>query len=81
MYSCWGFVRDVGALESASNVAMFGEFTEAEEANLDLQRRLFAAGSLSEIKPPIRDLTPYLNRKEVPIEGEPISETVIRERR
>lgn len=47
----------------------------------ELQRRLFAAGIISEIKPPITDLTPYLNRQAVPIEGEPISETAIRERR
>ena len=45
------------------------------------QRRLFAAGLLSEIKPPITDLTAYSNRKAVPIQGEPLSETVIRERR
>jgi hypothetical protein len=47
----------------------------------ELQRRLFEAGLLSEIKPPITDLTPYRNRKAVPIQGEPLSETVIRERR
>jgi hypothetical protein len=47
----------------------------------DLQRRLLAAGIVSEIKPPIGDLTPYRNRRAVPIQGEPLSETVIRERR
>ena len=47
----------------------------------ELQRRLFNAGVLSEIKPPITDLTPYQNRQAVPIQGEPLSETVIRERR
>jgi len=47
----------------------------------ELQRRLFEAGVLSEIKPPITDLTPYHNRQTVPIQGEPLSETVIRERR
>jgi hypothetical protein len=36
---------------------------------------------ISEIKPPITDLTPYRNRRAFPIQGEPISETVIRERR
>ena len=43
--------------------------------------RLLAAGIISEIKPPITDLTPYQNRRAVPIQGEPISETAIRERR
>lgn len=47
----------------------------------ELQRRLVDAGILSEVKPPITDLTPYRNRRAVPIQGEPLSETVIRERR
>jgi Arc/MetJ-type ribon-helix-helix transcriptional regulator len=57
------------------------ELTPEEIADQELQRRLFAAGVISEIKPPIRDLTPYRNRRAVPIQGEPISETAIRERR
>jgi hypothetical protein len=55
--------------------------TEAEADNQAIQRRLYDAGLLSEIKPPLRDLTPYRDRKPVPIQGEPLSETVIRERR
>jgi Arc/MetJ-type ribon-helix-helix transcriptional regulator len=54
---------------------------EEEPSGQELQRRLFNAGVLSEIKPPITDLTPYQNRQAVPIQGEPLSETVIRERR
>ena len=54
---------------------------EDEPSSQELQRRLFNAGLLSEIKPPITDLTPYRNRQAVPIQGEPLSETVIRERR
>jgi hypothetical protein len=79
------------AEETAFDVATLGgikgesvapaELTEEELANQELQRRLFDAGLLSEIKPPIRDLTPYRNRQAVPIKGEPLSETVIRERR
>jgi Arc/MetJ-type ribon-helix-helix transcriptional regulator len=52
-----------------------------EPSSQELQRRLFDAGLLSEIKPPITDPTPYQNRQAVPIQGEPLSETVIRERR
>jgi Arc/MetJ-type ribon-helix-helix transcriptional regulator len=55
--------------------------TPEDIADQELQRRLLAAGIISEIKPPIVDMTPYQNRHAVPIEGEPISETVIRERR
>jgi Arc/MetJ-type ribon-helix-helix transcriptional regulator len=57
------------------------DLTPEEIADQDLQRRLLAAGIISEIKPPITDMTPYRNRRAVPIQGEPISETVIRERR
>jgi hypothetical protein len=46
-----------------------------------LQQRLVEAGVLSEVKPPISDLAPYRNRRAVPIQGEPLSETIIRERR
>jgi Arc/MetJ-type ribon-helix-helix transcriptional regulator len=52
-----------------------------EQSSQELQRRLLEAGIISEIKPPITDLTPYQNRQAVPIQGEPISETAIRERR
>jgi hypothetical protein len=55
--------------------------TPEEIADQELQRRLFEAGIISEIKPPITDLTPYRDRRAVPIQGEPISETAIRERR
>jgi hypothetical protein len=55
--------------------------TPEDIADQELQRRLLAAGIISEIKPPITDLTPYRNRRAVPIQGEPISETAIRERR
>ncbi len=55
--------------------------TQPAATDETLQRRLFEAGLLSEIKPPISDLSAYRDRKAVPIEGEPLSETVIRERR
>ncbi len=57
------------------------DLTQEEIADQDLQHRLLKAGIISEIKPPITDMTPYQNRRAVPIQGEPISETAIRERR
>ena len=54
---------------------------EDEPNSQDLQRRLYDAGLLSEIKPPITDLTPYRDRQAVPIQGESLSATVIGERR
>jgi putative addiction module CopG family antidote len=55
--------------------------TPSFAAGQELQRRLFDAGLLSEIKPPVTDPAPWKGREAVPIEGEPLSETVIRERR
>jgi Arc/MetJ-type ribon-helix-helix transcriptional regulator len=52
-----------------------------QPSSQELQQRLLEAGIISEIKPPITDLTPYQHRQAVPIQGEPLSETVIRERR
>jgi Arc/MetJ-type ribon-helix-helix transcriptional regulator len=52
-----------------------------EPSSQEMQRRLFEAGIISEIKPPITDLTPYQNRQAIPVRGEPLSEAVIRERR
>ncbi len=52
-----------------------------QQVGLQLQRELLDAGIISELRPPITDLTPYRNRQAVPIQGEPISETVIHERR
>ena len=49
--------------------------TQPQRAEAKLKQMLLEAGLLSEIKPPITDLTPYRNRRAVPIQGEPISET------
>ena len=55
--------------------------TGEQRADLAMQRQLLEAGIISELRPPITDLEPYRNRKAVPIQGEPISETIIRKRR
>ena len=55
--------------------------TEKELADQELQRRLFEAGVVSEIKPPRRATGREDRFTPVPIQGEPLSETVIRERR
>lgn len=54
----------------------------AQAADLDqrVQRALYEAGLVSEIKPPITDPTPY-RREPITIKGKPLSETVIEERR
>jgi putative addiction module CopG family antidote len=55
--------------------------TPEQIAGQELQRRLLAAGIISEVKPPITDLTLYRHRSAVPVQGEPVSEAIIRERR
>lgn len=47
----------------------------------ELDRRLLAKGVISRIPPPITDFTPYQNRKPIDIEGKPLSETILEERR
>jgi hypothetical protein len=53
----------------------------ARRAAEEVERRLFEAGLLREIKRPITDLTPYRDRKLINTKGKPLSETIIEERR
>jgi hypothetical protein len=46
----------------------------------ELERRLFEAGLLSEIKPPTLDLAPYRDRRPVEVAGKPLSEVITEER-
>ena len=57
------------------------DLTEEELADQEMQRRMVESGLLSEIKPPFRLLPPRERFTPIPILGEPLSETVIRERR
>lgn len=57
---------------------------DKRQAAIDLdqrvQRALYEAGLVREIKPPITDPAPY-RREPIAIKGKPLSETVIEERR
>jgi hypothetical protein len=57
------------------------DLTPEELAEQELQRNLVAGGLLSEIKPPPRLLPPREPFTPIAIQGEPLSETVIRDRR
>jgi hypothetical protein len=65
----------------AESVAKHIETSETEDSpDMQLQKQMFAKCIISEIKPPrvnneFRDFTP------INVTGEPISETIIRERR
>ena len=52
----------------------------ATDLDQRIQRALYEAGLVNEIKPPITDPTPY-RREPIKIKGKPLSEIVIEERR
>jgi predicted nucleic acid-binding protein len=66
-------------LREALDIMLTG--SEAQRIEGEVQRRLFAAGLLSEIKPPSASLTPYPGRALIEVKGKPLSETIIEERR
>lgn len=47
----------------------------------EFKRRLIEAGLLKEIRTPVRDSDAYGDRTPVPIQGKPLSATVVEERR
>ena len=47
----------------------------------EFERHLYEKGIISEVKPPITDFSRYDNYQPITVTGEPISETIIRERR
>jgi hypothetical protein len=55
--------------------------TQHQATEEDFKRRLLEVGLLKEIKPPVTDLGPYKNRQPFKIEGKPLSETIVEERR
>lgn len=54
---------------------------ERGSAEHQVERLLFERGLLSEMKGPVADLEPYRNRELIQVEGKPLSETIIEERR
>lgn len=66
------------ALDAETAPAALAAERRAEE---EFKQRLLKAGLLKEIKPPVTNLTPYRDRKPFEIEGKPLSETIIEERR
>ena len=75
-------IRQMTKEEPAPTIAASPtDLTPDELADQALQRRLLEAGLVSEIKPPPRFLPVRERFTPVPIIGEPLSETVIRERR
>ena len=56
--------------------------TSAPQMNMDeVERHMLEKGIISRIPPRIRDASVYANRKPVEVEGKPVSEIIIEERR
>jgi hypothetical protein len=47
----------------------------------EFEQEMLREGVLDQVPPPIKDLTPYENRKPIDIPGKPLSETILEERR
>jgi hypothetical protein len=47
----------------------------------EFEQHLLAKGIIGEIPPPITDSTPFQNRRLMDVQGKPLSETVLEERR
>ncbi len=57
------------------------EETKPKMTEEEFEQHLYEKGIISEVKPPITDFSRYDDYKPITVTGEPISETIIRERR
>ena len=78
---CDALERHRQAQQSLSKTEDQPDLTPEEIADQELQRRLLDAGVISEIKPPPRLLPQREPFSPIAIQGELLSETIIRERR
>ncbi len=73
-------VSDLRLLQNYLTEKLAG--TDASPPSEDEARHiLFERGVLTHDRPPITDFTRWKDRKRIEIEGEPLSETILRERR
>lgn len=57
------------------------EETKTKITEEEFEKQLAEEGFITEYKPPIKDFSRYENYEPVTVTGEPISETIIKERR
>ena len=77
----WQLRRELDNKLASSAVHGEPPLTEEELADQEAQRRLLAAGVISEIKPSRRVTSGTERFTPISIPGEPLSETIVRERR
>ncbi|MFI5456932.1 MAG: hypothetical protein ACHRXM_15915 [Isosphaerales bacterium] len=73
--------RELDCKLASSDIQSEPPLTAEELADQEAQRRLLAAGVIREIKPSRRISTATERFAPISIQGEPLSETIIRERR
>ena len=77
-------IQEVKALPSGLQRQLrdkLNEWLEKNETEQELDGILMEAGLLTEIPLLVADLTPWQNNQPVEVEGPPLSETIIEERR
>ncbi len=77
----WDLRRELDSRLVSSSALDQATVTDEELAHQEAQRRLLEAGVISEIRPSRRVATGTERFTPIAIPGEPLSETVIRERR
>ncbi len=85
VYHAQGRIDDaVKAFERALNIAPNNETARANLTTLaeeKLEQKLHEIGLLKQIKMPITDFAPYRSRTPIQVRGEPVSETILEDRR
>lgn len=74
-----GMLAEPAATEEPQ--ARAGEENVPRMTEEEFERFLVEKGILSRVRPPMKDLSAYKDRKPVKIKGKPLSETIIEDRR
>ena len=75
------YLRQLAEHDAANGAPSKEHAPVPEPGEEEFKRRLVRQGLLKDVKPPVTDRTPYQDRRPFPIEGKPLSEAIIEERR
>lgn len=73
--------KDLRKVRSLVDSLLGNEQAKPSMTEDEFERHLYEKGIIGEVKPPITDFSPYENFEPITVKGEPVSETIIRERR
>lgn len=74
-------VEDLRKVGELANSLLEAKEAKPKMTEEDFEKQLAEEGFITEYKPPITDFSRYENYEPVTVTGEPISETIIKERR